>query len=246
MNIKLPLVSVIVPAFNAAQFIGDAVDSIRQQHYTLLEIIVIDDGSTDSTASVVSGLGPDIILERQAHAGPAAARNRGIQQAKGEIIAFLDADDLWPAGKLNLQTTCLMKTPQIDVVMGQVELRCSPGMTAPDLRFTPNTETISHVQLGSAVFRRTVFDRVGWFNESFRFAEDHDWFLRAREQQVQVMLLDEITLYYRWHGQNMMTDAQTARDFFLMAVNRSLERRRQPDHSVRLLPDWIIYHKEDL
>jgi glycosyltransferase involved in cell wall biosynthesis len=192
---------------------------------------------------IVSALGADIILERQNQAGPAAARNRGLQKANGEIIAFLDADDLWPAGKLHLQTNCLLSSPDVDVVMGQVQ--SLPGLSAPDLRFIPSTETVSHVQLGSAVFRRTVFDRVSGFDERFRYAEDHDWFLRAREQRIRVMLLDEITLYYRWHGQNMTADAQSARDYFFMAVKRSLERRRQPDGSVRPLPEWIISRKED-
>ncbi len=100
---KGPLVSVIVPCYNAARFLPEALATIRAQRYEPLEILVVDDGSTDNTPDVVSGFGSEVRYLRKPNGGPASARNLGLREARGEWIAFLDADDQWPEGKLELQ-----------------------------------------------------------------------------------------------------------------------------------------------
>ena len=121
MTIRENLVSVIVPAFNAASFLPHAVASIERQGYQALEIIVVDDGSTDSTAEVARSLPSVSKYFYQKNQGPSAARNVGLKQAEGEFIAFLDADDQWPAGKLDLQLGRLRAEPQLDVVLGRIK-----------------------------------------------------------------------------------------------------------------------------
>src|ERR1700682_4446766 len=98
-----PLVSIIIPVYNAAHFLPQAMASIRAQGYDSLEIVVVDDGSTDNCADVAKSLGSDVRYDRQVNRGPSAARNRGLALARGELIAFLDVDDQWPAQKLSVQ-----------------------------------------------------------------------------------------------------------------------------------------------
>ena len=113
-----PQVSVVIPAFNAERHIESCLDSVFGQGSDLaLEVIVVDDGSTDGTAARLAEF-PQVIRLQQANAGPAAARNAGIGQARGEFVAFLDVDDLWPEGKLRLQIDMLMRHPDAALCFG--------------------------------------------------------------------------------------------------------------------------------
>jgi glycosyltransferase involved in cell wall biosynthesis len=116
VNSSKPLISVIVPVHNGEDFLEDAVASIHRQDYCPLEIVIIDDGSTDGTAGLAATLGNDIHWIYQQHRGPSAARNAGIVMSHGEFIAFLDADDLWPPGKLQAQVELLLASPAADIV----------------------------------------------------------------------------------------------------------------------------------
>ena len=113
-------ISVVVPAYNSAKFLPDCINSIRQQTVPLHEIIIIDDGSSDNTEDVVKTLGDDILYIKQKNQGPASARNHGIQQATGNWIAFLDADDQWVANKIELQLSCLRKHPELQLIAGDM------------------------------------------------------------------------------------------------------------------------------
>ena len=222
-----PSVSVIIPVCNGASFIRDARDSIAAQQYPDIEVIVVDDGSTDGTAAIVDEPGFATRVIRQPNAGPAAARNRGIEAARADVLAFLDADDLWPAGKLARQVEYLVREPELDVVLGRIKYVAVDGAAMPAIPFEDADEqTLTSVLLGSGVFRRRAFDRVGLFDENLRFSEDHDWFLRARELKVRMRILPEVTLVYRLHDQNMTRNGPT-RGFDLPRVLKmSLDRRR--------------------
>lgn len=227
MNELQPTVSVIIPAHNVERFVTEALDSVAEQGYPLLEVIVVDDGSTDATATVARShvLKPQIVS--QAQSGPGAARNRGIERASGDFVAFLDADDLWPAGKLARQVGVLGDEPDLEVVLGRIQYEALEGAVIPDLRYDdPDAKTLSNVHLGSGLYRRRTFDRVGTFDESLRFSEDHDWFLRARELGVAITVLPDVTLIYRIHSTNM-TLGRTINDVALTQIlKRSLDRRR--------------------
>jgi len=226
MSAGKPLVSVIIPAYNAAQFLREAVASVRAQGYGPIEIVIVDDGSTDNTAETIQSLGEGICYVRQANAGPAAARNRGLAEARGEWIAFLDADDLWPMDKLRGQAARLEADPLLEVVLGRVQYRHEPGVAKADLRYEGPDDTLVNVHLGSGLYRRTVFDRVGLFNPTLRFSEDHDWFLRARELAVRMTILPQVTLLYRLHGKNMTRTEPTGDYNLLKVLKASLDRRR--------------------
>jgi glycosyltransferase involved in cell wall biosynthesis len=220
------LVSVIIPAYNAAGFLSDAIDSALAQQYPHLEVVVVDDGSIDDPCEVASRYGDRVRCVRQDNAGPAAARNRGIRMAGGEFLAFLDADDLWPAGKLQIQMARFADDPALDVVAGRIQYVRLDGAAELELRFEDTRNTVTHVHLGSAVCRRRAFDRVGFFDESLRFSEDHDWYLRAREEGLSIVVLREITLLYRLHGSNMTRNATSQQLGLARVLKKSLERRR--------------------
>jgi glycosyltransferase involved in cell wall biosynthesis len=224
---NLPLVSVIIPVYNGEAFLAEAIESIRWQNYEPLEIIIVNDGSFDRTAEVVQGLGEDICFLSQENRGPGSARNRALEVARGEFFAFLDADDQWPRNKLHLQVRYLLNHPEHDLVTGRIQIVQLPGAAAVRWQVEGPENTLSHVNLGAAVCRKRVFERVGRFDETLRIGEDQDWFLRLREQRIPIIILEETTLQYRQHGNNMTRDCKLP-DFRLTQIFKSsLERRRR-------------------
>jgi glycosyltransferase involved in cell wall biosynthesis len=236
-----PLITAIVPAFNAARFLPAAIESLRWQEYAPMEILVIDDGSTDDTAEVARSLGPDVRCVRQANAGPSAARNHGLRLARGEFTGFLDADDQWPREKVSIQMARLLAQPDLDAVLGRIQYVALPGAELPGFAFEGEDHTMTHVHLGSGLFHRRAFDKVGYFDESTRFCEDVDWFFRAREESLRMVILRATTLCYRLHDQNMTLDRSSADRLLAPVFKKSLDRRRLKDGQVRPLPRWLSY-----
>jgi len=231
-------VSVIIPVYNGESTLIEAVESVRSQASDSLEIIVVDDGSTDRTDAVIRTLGPKVRSFRQANAGPAAARNRGLTEARGDRIAFLDADDLWAPGKLARQLDFLERHPEVDVVQ---------GMSHPfrdewrdGLRLRRWLARVWSPKPDSALFRAGVFARVGPFAGDMTIGEDLDWFFRARELGVRIAVLPEVAVYYRRHEGNLTRDPQTVTQASLTALRTSLRRRRGPAGSGPLAPVRVL------
>ncbi len=233
-----PDVSVILPVYNAAATLEQAVQSVRDQGHPSLEIVIVDDGSTDDSPAVIERLAaPDVRCFRQENAGPSAARNVAIRECQAPVIAMIDADDLWPEGKLALQLERLREDPELMVVSGLIERVPLDGNSLDPALYGDGLRT-SSVNLGAALFRREVFDSVGLLDESMRFSEDQDWFLRAREQGVKMLFLQEVTLIYRRHEGNM-TARRSARQLMIpAALKKSLERRRKMAERAQNLPGW--------
>ena len=237
------MVSVITPVYNAASFLPRAIASIRKQSYDPLEIIVVDDGSTDGSSEIARNLPGISQYVYQKNAGPSAARNRGLELARGEFIAFLDADDEWPLGKLDLQLRRLGAEPQLEVVLRRIQYISLPGGEEVDIAFETEDRTLTHVHLGSGVYRRSVFDRVGRFDESLRYSEDVDWFMRAREEDISMVILENVTLLYQLHAGNMTRQMTSDRSNLATVMRLSLERRRRrglSGQSIHLKP-WSHY-----
>ena len=227
------LVSVIIPVFNGERFLREAVQSVLDQGDSSAEIIVVDDGSTDGTATVARSFAETVRYLHQTNQGPAAARNRGIEHARGSLLAFADADDLWPANKLDLQLSYLLQDPEIDIVLGRIQqVRMLETVTEEF------AEPAFSVNLGSAIIRKSVFDRVGLFDETMRYSEDVDWFMRAREAGARIVTIDAITLLYRQHEQNMTRGKSTSELNVLKALKRSLDRRREGTGVAAALPSF--------
>lgn len=238
MNQVDPLVSVIIPVYNGERFLREAVQSVLDQQYSPIEIIIVDDGSTDGTATVARSFSKTVRYLHQTNKGPAAARNRGIEHARGSLLAFADADDLWPANKLELQLPYLIRDPNIDIVLGRIQqVRLSETVNGQTLA-QEFAEPAFSVNLGSAVIRSSVFERVGLFDESMRYSEDVDWFLRAREAGAEIVTIDAVTLLYRQHEQNMTRGKSTSELNVLKALKRSLDRRRERSGVASALPNF--------
>jgi glycosyltransferase involved in cell wall biosynthesis len=232
-------ISVIVPVFEMGHYLPDAVASIEAQGHPDVEIVVVDDGSSDDTPSVIAALGDRVLALRQDNRGPSAARNTGLAAATGDIIGFCDADDLWPDDKLAVQLGHLAREPELDAVLGRIQYVSIDGAPLPDIEYEDlEQKTVSHVNLGCGLFRRRAFDRLGSFDEALRYSEDLDWFLRARESGMRLAILPEVTLRYRRHDTNMTRDAwRPVTASMLTAVKQSLDRRRAAGLTGEL-PRW--------
>jgi glycosyltransferase involved in cell wall biosynthesis len=223
-----PLISVIMPVHNGASFLAGAIDTIQHQSYRPIEIIVVDDGSTDQTAEIAARFQDDIRYVYQANQGPAAARNAGIQLAQGEIITFLDVDDLWADGALLNFTAYLMSHPNVEIVQGLVQrMQLVETGDQPSPTFTPIFQPYQFVNLGSALYRRAVFDNVGLFDELLWDNEDTDWFIRAWELNIPKIVLPRVMLFYRKHDRNMTLQQKDLIHFGLMKIyKRRIDRAR--------------------
>jgi len=239
------LVSVVIPVFNGERFLREAVESVLAQDYAPLEIIIVDDGSTDGTATVAHGLAGPVCYLHQTNQGPAAARNRGIETAQGSLVAFADADDLWPAGKLELQLPYLLRDAKIDIVLGRIQqVRLSESDNG-ETRAEEFADPAFSVNLGSAIIRKSVFERIGLFDETMRYSEDVDWFMRAREGGATIVTIDAVTLLYRQHEQNMTRGKSTSELNVLKALKRSLDRRRERTGVASALPNFPARSTEE-
>lgn len=231
MTSKKHLISVVIPAFNAARFIGQAIKSIREQKYDPIEIIIIDDGSTDGTGKTVAALGEDIRYQYQKNQGPAAARNAGILMSKGTFIGFLDADDIWPAGRLNAMMIEFEKNQNLEIVMGHVEsLIGRTPETFPAQLMLPHILPV----FGCGLFKRNLFDSIGLLDTFLRCSEDQDWFLRAREQNTRIKIIKTTALKKRIHRLSMTDGAQWKDVDILKVLKKSLDRRRKEKCFVEL------------
>ena len=218
-------VSVIVPAHNAAPYLAEAIESIQTQAHGNLDIVVIDDGSTDATAEIAAVDG--VRLRRQPQRGAGAARNAGLALARGEFIAFLDADDLWTAGRLGLQLTAAASQPHLDLVFGRVEQFISPEIDAAEAGlYCPPGSSPAYL-VGCLLARASAFERVGGFREDIQVGEFVDWYARAEELGLRSHMLDQTVLRRRIHSTNLGLTRRDAAGDYAVVLKAALDRRRR-------------------
>lgn len=225
-----PLVSVIIPVFNGENFIKEAVENVLSQKYPALEIIIINDGSTDGTEAIVKQLPIDVRYFTQDNSGPAAARNKGIRDASGEFITFLDADDLWPENNLNIMVDEMLRNPDMDVIRGYAQLMEFNNENGC-YEYTGNPKESFPHYIGAAIYRKSAFEKVGLFDHTLRFGEDADWFLRATEMKLNIKRLEETSLFVRRHGGNM-TEGKNLVELNLLKISKKLVERRKKQGQV--------------
>ncbi len=210
-----PLVSVIIPAYNAESFIAEAIESVIAQSYRYYEIIVVDDGSTDDTRSVLQPYIDQKIISYcyRTNSGPAVARNVGIQMATGDLIGFLDADDTWLPSKLQEQVAYLLEYEEVAFVSADMSLARDREVVADSCFCHNRYEYIASgliyenllrenfIFTPMVLVRKTVLEQVGTFDISLRISEDRDLWLRiARDHQVAI--LDKVLGVRHLHGTN--------------------------------------------
>jgi len=219
----MPTVSVIIPVLNAVRYLPESLQSLRQNCGVQMELVVVDDGSTDHSLEIVRESGLASTILKQSRRGPAAARNRGLEVASGEYVAFLDADDIWPAGTLVRLSEVLEGLPQVGVCQGKVATLAQPEVH-PRLRRRILPQPSYTVNLGSALFRRELFRRVGGFDESLRFDEDTDLWMRLWEAGVEKERIPDVTLQYRLHAENMTVEAEENSRALLVLLKKHKDR----------------------
>lgn len=206
-------ISVVIPAFNQATFLGAAIESVLAQTRPAKEIIVVDDGSTDATPEVARRYGDRIGYIRQDNAGLSAARNTGIQAAMGDYVALLDSDDLWLPRFLELTGRLLDSRPDLGAVYAGLQFVDAHGIPLhQQVTRTVAPEALHDALIDGEFFaadavlvRRACFDRVGLFNPALRASEDWDMWLRVARAYA-FAGLSEPLLLYRMHGENMSAD----------------------------------------
>ena len=250
-SVSVPRVSIVVPTYNRTRYIKRTIESILLQTYSSYEVIVIDDGSTDDTRIVLQNYQNRIKYVYQENKGVSAARNHGIQLARGEFIVFLDSDDLFLPDKLTEQVACFDAQPSLGMVhsgwrrvnrleetIGEVE----PWNDAPRL----NLKTwllMRPVFLGAMMFRWEWLERVNGFDTDLRHAEDVDLTLRLALMGCKMAWVCQSTVCYRQHGENTMQDGLLQAESINLVLNNFFARP-EISYRIRRLENRVLYYTQ--
>ncbi|MEJ2098345.1 MAG: glycosyltransferase family A protein [Desulfobacterales bacterium] len=184
-NLNRPLVSVIIPTYNRGWIVQEAIDSVLNQDFADYELIVVDDGSTDDTPMILSGYGQAVTVLHQSNKGVSAARNHGIAAASGQLIAFLDSDDLWLPGKLSHQVKFFKDNPSAVINQTQERWIRNGARVNPKARhhkfsgmIFEHSLALCLVSPSAVMIKKALFDHVGFFDEQLPACEDYDLWLR--------------------------------------------------------------------
>lgn len=248
-----PLVSVVIPAYNSESHIERALRSVLEQDYRPIEIVVVDDGSSDSTAAVARALDPCIRCVSQPNRGAPAARNRGIQESTGSLIAFLDSDDEWLPGRLAKTVAPLLDNPSLGVCYclservsadGSRLLESDPGRD----RLTPwGIYQPEFLTMSAPTVRKEVFDRCGVFDPGLRHYEDHELFVRIAEQ-TGIQRVDDVLVlrHVRADSVGESADIDTEVDMLLRFLLAAVARRGAGAERDGALADALVRAGERL
>lgn len=231
-----PEISVVIPTFNNGPELFRAVESVAGQNAVRnnqceLDIIIVNDASDSTSLPFLSQLSNRYpqqvrIVHHHVRLGPAAARNTGIKAATGELISFLDADDEWPLDKLTLLLP-LFENSDVEVAGGKIKYLIQHGTPEPAINYEDDQRRLTHVHLGALLVRKHIFERQFFFDEGLRFSEDIDWWMRLKEAQVRIVLLEATTLLYHVHGHNMSVSKSVSELQLLKVLHQAVQRRKR-------------------
>ena len=207
---QTPLVSVVIPNFNNESYLAECLESVIAQSYKRIEIIVVDDGSTDRSIDILEKYESKIRVIKSTHSGASASRNIGIEQSKGQFIAFMDSDDIWITDKIEKQIFVLLNEGADLVYCGYREIGLASRIVLPNTSFRGNCSEffrkfpgVSFVACGAILIRKSVLTKSGLFDENFIGAAE-DWdFLRRVCQNGKVEFSNEVLFYYRRHSNSI-------------------------------------------
>jgi glycosyltransferase involved in cell wall biosynthesis len=218
-------VSVVVPVWNGARFLAECLESLLAQDHPAVEVVVVDDGSTDQSAAIAEGYA-GVRLVRRDHRGLGATRNAGIDAASAPLIGFCDADDTWRPHKASVQVAYLAAHPEVDLVLCRQDTVFEPGVEAPDW-LIPDQRfgDLDGVSPTSALFHRRVFDRLR-YRTDMATGTDFNLLVRARSEGLAVALIEDSLRTRRIHDDNMTTRVGAARAGMFESVRDHLRSRR--------------------
>jgi glycosyltransferase involved in cell wall biosynthesis len=223
-----PLVSVIIPVKNGEDFLSDAINSILNQDYSSVEIIVVDGQSTDDTAQIAKSFKQIRYVYQHQQPGIPYAKNLGIEIANGEFIAFASHDDLWLPQKISKQIDYMINNSQVQYTITKVKFFLETGCTIPP---GFNIKLLKGDYVGkmpeTLVARKSLFNLIGVFNTGFTYMEDIDWFNRADLNKIPAVIIDEVLLHKRIHNTNVSYDSvknQLINREIISLLKKSIER----------------------
>ena len=224
----MPQVSVIIPTYNRAAMVKEAIASVLAQSYADRELIVVDDGSTDATEAALSDFLPQLTYVRQEHQGVSTARNRGAAMARGEYLAFLDSDDLWLANKLKRQMRFMTSHPEA-LICYTDEIWIRRGVRVNPMKkhrkysgmIFPHCLPLCIISPSSALFDRRLFEEAGRFDETLAVCEDYDLWLRIAARHP-VYLVDEPLIVKRGGHDDQLSRSRTGQDRYRIAALEKL------------------------
>lgn len=231
--------SVILPVRNGQNYLRQALLCLDSQLGQEDELIVVDDGSQDETRGILEAFTPNFMHMRVVDGrgeGPAAARNCGLAVANGRYVSFLDHDDVWSNERLERHLGFLEQSSAIEAIVGKTAYEYEGEMSDRKMTFKNGTSALHHVHLGATTFRASVFKKIGYFNVGLPFSEDHEFFLRVREQGIVMYFDPEVSLHYRVHGNNMSLDKSLQELGVFKVLAESIRRRRNQGKLCELAP----------
>jgi glycosyltransferase involved in cell wall biosynthesis len=223
------LISVVMPVFDGARHVAEAIESVLALSYRPLELIVVDDGSTDDSAAIVRRYTPPARLLTQDHEGCGSARNRGAGAARGAYLAFCDADDRVPSDRLQRQLAALAPDQGLDAVFGEIEEFVSPGLDehVTSLLRAPTARHSVRMMI-TMLLRTDSFWRVGPFATDLGRGVDLDWLARADDLGLRIEPCDGVVTYRRLHDASTGFRERGDEDDYVRAARLAIARRRQP------------------
>jgi len=222
----MSLVSVVVPVHDGERHLADALGSVTGQTHGDLEVIVVDDGSTDHSAAVAAGFGPPVRVVVQARAGPGAARNAGVAHARGSLLAFIDADDVWEPDKLAAQVAVVQDDDDVDMVFGYGVEFVTPELDpVAAARLQPRDPMPAYLP-SALLVRARSFHRTGPFATDLVVGEWVDWYARAQEHGLRHAVVPQLVVRRRLHGANQGIAERAHRGQYLHVLKAALDRRR--------------------
>ncbi|MCC5907090.1 MAG: glycosyltransferase family 2 protein [Balneolaceae bacterium] len=223
----LKQISVIIPFYNTEKYLEQAIESVLRQSFKPIELILVNDGSTDQSENIAKKFEQETILLNQENKGAAAARNKGLKSAKGLYIAFLDADDYWKPNTLEYLLGKLLEDESLGMVFGRMNEFISPELGENSgLKYRKDVHIKQGYMVGSALFHREVFDEVGLFDETLRAAEFIDWFGRAKDSGIQYETISQVVLYRRLHKKNQGREKQNHFKAYTKVLRAALARKK--------------------
>ena len=222
-----PLVTAAIPVRDGEAYLAEAIESVLTQSQPCDQVIVVDNGSTDRSAEIAAGFGSPVEVVTESRPGIGAARNAALRAARGDYLAFLDADDVWEAEKTTLQLAAFEAEPQLQLVFGHVRQFVSPDLPDEDaevLRVPADPQPGQHI--GAMLARREAIEAIGQWPDDVRVSDGLTFFLRARELGLAQTMLAETVMLRRVHGGNHSLSNRDQRREFALHLKRSLDRRR--------------------
>jgi glycosyltransferase involved in cell wall biosynthesis len=220
---RVPLISVIIPVYNGEKYLAECLNSIAAQNYPNMELVIIDDGSTDSSLDVVNAHPlAKTVVSLHTNEGVYKARNLALSLVKGDFICLFDCDDIMANGNLKRLISHLLAHPDVVIVKGLLHrFRTKDGVTEYNEK-----AGLEEFCLGASLIRKEAFEVVGLFADDMRWAADADWHLRSVESGVRIDVIDATAVYYRLHQHNMSNHLEQVKKSRLEVIRRRLLRAK--------------------